>query len=294
VKNMCGAARRIAWGDAGPREASDELLSARAHVAGCADCQAFLRDMDRLSLVASQSATRESVPPALRSRLMSVAAGSAAATAARAARRITPLRVAALAAAGVVLLLGGALLRGVILPDPASANVRLLAEVVSEHGRARSGDRLESGDPAQIKTWIASRVAFGVHVPVFSDAVLRAVRLEDLGGRRGVAIEYQRNGELISYVIAPDSVVAVPQRSAAGIPTATVRGYRLAWWSEPGLVHAMVGDVAASELRALAEECIRQVMALQRKGTARLPEARAVRRANLVSNNQLRGWEDAG
>jgi len=272
----CGAARRSVWPDAGPKSATGELLRAREHVASCEQCQAFLRDMERMSQITSQSLPRESVPPETRVALMRLVGdarirGALLDGKGGGARRWPMLKRIALPAAATILLALGvnAVWRSFTAePGQRGADASLLAAVVSEHGRARSGDRFESTDAAEIKKWIAARVEFAVHVPVFRDAELRGVRLDQVGGRKGVAIEYVRSGDLVSYVIVPDSITAARGRSAGVISVTEVKGYRLAWWVEPDLVHAMVGEVAAGDLRALAEECIRQAMELRRRGIA--------------------------
>jgi anti-sigma factor RsiW len=171
-------------------------------------------------------------------------------------------------AAALALIAVGSVLRGFLSQRSAgSADTVLLAGVVSEHVRARVGERLESTDAGEVKRWIAERVSFGVFVPAFSSAELRGVRVDDIGGRRAIAIEYASGSDLVSYAIVPDTISTRRGSAVGTVETGKRDGFGLAWWIEPGLVHAMVGDVPMSHLRALAEDCIRQAMGSNRTGS---------------------------
>ena len=78
-------------------------------------------------------------------------------------------------------------------------------------------------------------------------------------GRRSAVIEYQVQGATVSYFV-------IPQASGGTNPAGPIRlemtsraGYRLVAWQEPGLLHAMVGDLSPTQLTQLAQACIRQM-----------------------------------
>ena len=94
-------------------------------------------------------------------------------------------------------------------------------------------------------------------------------RVHDLNGRRGAVIAYRVDGRDVSYYVMPATPIAggTPTPDAGSGPAVRVttwEGFRVAYWDEPGLTHAIVADLPGSRVAALAHECIRKMMALVR------------------------------
>ena len=100
-----------------------------------------------------------------------------------------------------------------------------------------------------------------MEVPELPGLQIRGARLCLMDGRRGGVVEYSSEGHPVSYFVVPDGEPA--ERLPTGEPRSAVRaGYRVVTWREPGLVHALVGDLPEATLLGLARLCIQKAMAL--------------------------------
>jgi len=250
----CGRARRLLWPGAGPRVASPEVIEAQQHAEACRACQRFGRDMLALGDAIHGGAPREPAPSDVRGRLFSAIAR--ARTGARQSPAHRRPSVQWLAAAGVLLLaLAGAFTLDPLLryrpADPFTA-------IAEEHANALGETRIASADPAEITRWLAGQVHFAMYVPVLPGAELRGARLYVIHGRRGAVVEYDVEGVAVSYFVVPDGTGAPSHAAAVRFEGAKRAGYHLVAWREPGLLHAMVGNLPASRLTTLAKACVDQ------------------------------------
>jgi anti-sigma factor RsiW len=249
----CGRARRLLWPGAGPRAASPDVIEAQQHLEACAACQQFVREMLALGDAINDAAVREPAPLDVRGRLFSAIAR--ARTGAQPAPR-RHVRAQWLAAAVVLLVgLAGAITADRLLRDTPADPITAIAE---DHAKALGEMHIASGDPAEITRWLAGQVHFAMHVPVFPDAKLRGARLCVMNGRRGAVVEYEVDGVVVSYFVVPDEA----KLAGGGTPTrfdGTRRaGYHVVAWREPGLLHAMVGNLPESRLATFAKACVEQ------------------------------------
>jgi len=254
---MCGEARRLAWPDGAPRAVNEKVAAAEAHVAECAACQAFMSDMRSLAHSVAASAPNDSAPREVRERLFAALARARFEDQRAQARRLTTRR---LAAAGIVaaIVLGTAVWR---LSPPRAADVA--ARLADDHRQALHTDGIASGDTAAAARWLSDRVGFAVHVPTFTNGQLLRARVADMEGRRSAVLAYRIDGQDVSYYILPAgrNGIASVVPGAPAVRVSAWSGFRIASWREPGLTHALVGNLPAARLAGLARECIRQMLA---------------------------------
>jgi anti-sigma factor RsiW len=249
MSDSCGRARRFLWPDAGPRPADEETIAARRHADACSECRTFFAQMEAMRTAARGTASIDVTPIELREEIY---ARLAEARHVRRSRRWSgPLLAVAVA---LVLLVGAVLF---LRPDPVGSLVSLIA---AEHATAVGGDRVSSTDRGEVERWLAARVAFAVHVPVFTGARLTGARICLTEAGRGAVVEYVVGDRSLSYFVLPSPSDA--PLTGAGLTRATESGYRLVVWRDTGLVHALVGALSHEQLDRLAKECIEQALQL--------------------------------
>ena len=261
----CGMARRELWPDNGPKSATPEVVEAQGHVAGCTSCTQFFDEMRRVSGDLRRSAARTVAPLGVRNRLFK--AISLARTGTTSRYRPTFALLATGTVAAVSLLIAGIReFPGNELSDAPS----LIPALAEEHARALGEPGIRSSDPSQVSQWLKGRLSFAIRVPVFAEASLTGARVIELGKRRGVLVEYAMGDDAVSYfVVATSPALRAPPRP--GLEKTVWDGYHVVSWTEPGLLHAFVGNVSEPALTLLARKCIEQS-----GGTmAVLPEATA-------------------
>ncbi len=253
----CGRARRLLWPGTGPREATAEVVEARAHVSGCELCRRFFEDMRRLSERLRAGAPRPEAPVEVRDRLFKAIAR--ARTGAFAARGVTPWRRRLGVGLVATVLLAGTWLGYVAAHRPATLTSDVLSSIVEDHVRVQGGSGLASGDSLEVARWLADRLPFAVQVPIFPEARLEGARLLLVNHQSGAVVEYAIGGESLSYYVLPTSSggPVAPRQ----IRVTSRSGYHLATWEDAGLTHALVAALSEPRLLALARYCIHQMMA---------------------------------
>jgi anti-sigma factor RsiW len=254
VSMTCGRTRRLLWPGAGPRTASTEVIEAQHHLEACSACQQFVREMLALGDAIHDAAAREYAPPDVRGRLFGAIArartGAQQPTSGR-RRRVQWLTAA------VVLLIG---LAGVVTADRLlrDATADPITAIVEDHAKALGESRITSRDPAEITRWLAGQLHFAMYVPALTGAELRGARLCVLDGRRGAVVEYEADGVALSYFVVPYGVEPAADATPGRFDRARRAGYQVVSWREPGLLHAMVGNLPESRLTAFAKACVEQ------------------------------------
>lgn len=250
MSDSCGRARRFLWPDAGPRPADEKTLAARRHADTCSECRAFFAQMQAARTAVRATASSDVTPIELREEIY---ARLAEARQVRRSRRWSGSLLGV--AVAVVLLLGA-----VLLLRPDSPRGSLMSVIAAEHAKAVGGDRLSSSDRGEIESWLAARVAFAVHVPVFTGARLTGARICLTEKGRGAVVEYIVGDRALSYFVLPPPPDAPP--TTDGLTRAAESGYRIVVWHDMGLVHALVGALSHEQLDRLAKECIEQALRL--------------------------------
>jgi anti-sigma factor RsiW len=250
----CGRARRLLWPDGGPRPASPDVIDAQEHFAACAACQGFIAEMRAVGDAVRESASREQAPAEVRDRLFAALAHARAGT--PPGRRRHAGQWLLLAAAVLLVMVGTTLLAGRLTRQPPADAIAALAE---DHARAVGEAHLASTDPSKVKEWLARHVHFGMQVPVLPGASLRGARISAFDGRPSAVLEYDVNGTAMSYFVIPNEPRSSDARRAMRFDQTARAGYQVVSWREPGLLHAMVGNLSPSQLVALAKACVEQV-----------------------------------
>lgn len=234
----CGRARVALWPGQGPRPASPDVLAAQEHVAGCTACSAFFAEQAALG-TAVREADRRSAPEALRRRVLAMV---------RRDRRPMRIKVVMGAAAAIVIVAGAV---AVWRPNPGVSERTILSLFTAEHQRLVAGGGISSGNASEVSRWFAGRVDFALRVPEFAGGALRGGRLCMADGHRGAIVEYEFEGQMVSYFVLPIAVRGAP----AELRHATQAGYRVVWWVQDGLLHGVVGGLPADRLEQLAKWC---------------------------------------
>ncbi len=252
----CGRARRLLWPDTGPREATAEVVEARAHVSRCELCRRFFEDMRRISEQIHAAALRPHAPVEVRDRLFKAIAR--ARTGASGFRRATPWRRWVGLGLVATALLAGTWLGYVATHRRVPPASDILGWMVEDHMRAQSGSGLASSDSLEVARWLADRLPFAVQVPIFPEARLRGARLLLIDHQSGAVVDYAIGGESLSYyVLATSSDAGAPRQ----IRVTSRLGYHLATWEDAGLTHALIAVLPEPRLLALARYCIHQMIA---------------------------------
>jgi hypothetical protein len=254
VTISCGRARRVLWPDAGPRAVTPETELAEQHMAECTECRLFLEELGRLGQLTHDLAPRVQAPRDVRDRLFKAVARARTGSPALGQRWTT--HWVGLAAV-LALLVGGALIWGSRMAAPPDRFTGL----AEDHMRATRGDGLISGDSAAVSRWLAARLPFAMEIPQLPGLRIRGARLCLMDGRRGGVVEYWSEGRPVSYFVVPDEGPAEPYPSG-DLRSAIRAGYHVVTWREPGLVHALVGDLPEATLVGLARLCMQKAMAL--------------------------------
>lgn len=251
----CGRARRLLWPDAGPREATAEVVIARQHASACADCGRFLDDMRRLGERIGEAAPRAPAPAEVRDRLFEAIAR--ARSEGKGGRRGSwRRRVGAGLAAALVL--GGAWLGWRTTSDGSPRQPEALGAIADDHLRSQRATGLRSSDSVEVARWLGERLPFAVAIPLFPDARLTGARVLLLEGRAGAVVEYAIAGRSLSYYILPDGGRHGSSEQRR-VRLASHAGYRMAVWADAGLTHALIAGLSGARLVELAHFCIAQM-----------------------------------
>jgi anti-sigma factor RsiW len=228
------------------------VIDAQQHLAGCTACQAFIAEMRAVGHSIHESAPREEAPAEVRERLFAALAQARAGTRPRRGRHARNWLLLAAAVLGITL--GTALLTDRLTRQPSADPIAALAE---DHARSVGEAHIASTDPVQVANWVVGQVHFGMQVPVLPGASLRGARISVFDGRRGAVLEYDVDGTPMSYFVIPNES-APDGRRPMRFDQAAHAGYQIVSWREPGLLHAMVGNLSPSQIVSLAKACVEQ------------------------------------
>ena len=216
-----------------------------AHIAGCPDCTARLREFNELRQAMTPTSLRYTAPASLRARIEGKLP----------APRSVPSRRAVLggfaAGAGATAIAASGLLLMVMRGDEQK---RILDEVVSAHLRSLQAQHLidvASSDQHTVKPWFNGRLDAA---PPVADLTAQGFTL--LGGRLDyvdakpvAAIVYRRRVHIINLFCAP-----APGSGHRGATMESLHGFNVRRWSENGLNLWAVSDIEADELQDFGEK----------------------------------------
>lgn len=248
----CFETRAALWPPERPRLADSAVAEARRHIDGCAECQAYFAQ-DRTLLECYDRIRTTRAPRHVRERVFdTLARERAGGGLAQPHRDVAGRRrwgTPSVAAAALIMsVLGGAFALGssrAVTDDDAMFVEDYLR-------RAVGADHIESSDPAEVTRFLTRELG-QAFVPLRSeDLEIERAEICLLEGRRGAMIVYKRHGQVISHYVVP---------SNEGVDRAPIRGRDLGTgtgapsvitWASPDLEQALVGEVSAEALMALA------------------------------------------
>jgi len=252
----CGRTRRLLWPEAGPREATAEVVAAREHAVGCEACRRFLDDMGQIGERIGRIALRPTAPAEVRDRLFKAIARARTATGGP--PRATRLRQMFIAGVAALLFVGLSWLGYVTIRGESSATDEL-GSIVEDQLRSQKGAGLASSDSLQVAQWLGERLPFAVQVPIFPEARLTGARLLVYNRQAGAVVEYLVQSRVLTYYVLPGGGGGFARQ----VQLASRDGYRVASWHDAGLTHALVGTLPGRKLVELARYCMHQMMATQ-------------------------------
>lgn len=256
----CAEARRILWPPERLRAVDEEVSRAQLHVRECACCQSYLRQDEALldlyarvrGIRAPRSVRRRVFDTLTAARLAGVSRSEGGSTPPRERlRRLGALPVVPVATlVTLVALLAAELYAPLVDGEPSAVFVEDYLR------RAVGQERIESGDPMEIRRFLEREL--GLRVAPLSVEGFALVRAEIclLEGRRGAMIVYRGAGGDVSHYVIPknDTADRPPVVSTrAGGPTMPV-----VTWAVDEVEHALVGEIEADVLLDLAEQSLRR------------------------------------
>ncbi len=255
----CSEVRRRLWPADILRVNDADVEAALEHARVCPGCEVFLERDRRVAELIRETVPRVRAPSALRERLYNALARERAGTATpRTERRRlrSTLLVAGLLIAGLAL---GTLVQrsGLgVRTSPATAFAEDYLRRVVER------EALDSGDRQQVASFFARELGVAVALPEIPGFDLDRATICLMNGRRGGVVEYRSQGRHFSYYLVPLSRETAANRSrrppqlstgSAAVPgLGHESGLGVATWQDAEHQHALVGNLAAQELRRLA------------------------------------------
>ncbi len=226
---------------------------ARLHFAECMECQAYLREHERLRIEVRKLAEREHAPQALHESIAELLQQPARGTPRRTRRWMT------IAAAVLILVGAGSALTWyghirTVTPD------RLAQEFIADHLHYLPGrEQVVSDSPRQVESWFQGRVEFPVHVPEVPSATLQDARVCDISGRKAALLHYRRNpgDALISVFIAEEPKTFEQHKRPVALVT-SIQGLNSTLWCHRGLVYDVVAELNDLSLQQIAESVQKQ------------------------------------
>jgi anti-sigma factor RsiW len=230
----------------------------RGHLAICADCTG-IAEIEGALTAALERLPQHPAPLDLKRRLRASWPETPRPPAWR--RRLRTLVPALAAAAGLVIAAPIAWERLAVRPDREAAN-RLVAEAVNDHVRVLISQQpleVKSSDTHQVRPWFAGRVDFAPVVPFGGDAEfpLQGGAVGYFLDRKAAVFVYGYRLHTISLLVFRADGLRWPRRDLTRIGGAeayveATRGFNVMVWRQADLGYALVSDVEAPTLRALA------------------------------------------
>jgi anti-sigma factor RsiW len=219
-----------------------------AHIVGCADCAARLREFQELRKAMTPAAMRYTAPAGLRERIE----GKLPAPSAAGASRRSLIKGFAGGAALSAIAASGLL----VMVMRADDQKRVLGEVVSAHLRSLQAQQthlidVQSSDQHTVKPWFNGRldVAPPVVELTAQGFTLLGGRLDYVDAKPVAAIVYRRRVHIINLFCAP-----APGSDHRAATMESLHGYNVRRWSENGLNLWAVSDINAEELAEFGEK----------------------------------------
>ena len=250
----CEEVRLALWPNPRGQASAPDAVAALSHYAGCLACQRFFAAQGRLGNRLRRLAVAPSAPRGLRDRVhASLGIPRANPFAARRWRRRSALVVAGLAAAAVALFL--------LVGPPMGTTDRLAQPFVDEALRDAPEQSPAGLDRAGMARWFAVQLGHEVFVMEMPDAELMGRYVTRVGDVPSAVLRYRMHGLPLTYVVVPGERVMDRRVTDGEVIALASRGLEVLIWGEPGAAHVVVAPMPRETLRAIAEECRRQMRA---------------------------------
>jgi anti-sigma factor RsiW len=232
----------------------------RAHLDGCADCTRDDALEHELTKALEQRLPLHPASIALKRRL--AAQWPTASTQRSWWRRWRPVLMPALAFAALLMLVTPVLYYERTASRMAGERAGLVAEAVNDHLRVLASQHpldIESSDVHQVKPWFEGRLDFAPRVAFEGDAEfpLKGGALGYFRDRKAAVFVYARRLHPITLLVFRADGLTWPTRAQTPGGPAEVyrtvdRGFNVIMWRTDELGYALVSDVDARDLNALA------------------------------------------
>lgn len=250
----CQAARFALWPN--PKAAaSSEAAEALRHLSECPGCQRFFAVQARLGARLKRLAQSQLAP--LHTRHAVQAALLAEPLAAVRHRRWSRGRVAVLAGMAAAAAAGLMFVR-----PPLSTTDRLARPLVAEAMRDMPAESHAGFDHQSLSRWFADRLGHPVFVMEMPGAhLIGGYVTRRIGGVPSPVMRYRADGMEVTYLVVPGGRLMDRTVAAGEVMSLRSRGLEVLIWGEPSGAHVMVAPMPREELKAIAEECVRQMRA---------------------------------
>jgi anti-sigma factor RsiW len=233
----------------------------RAHLDGCAECARADAVEHELTKALEQRLPQHPASLALKRRLAAQWPAPGAASRSRWSRW-RPALMPALAVAALLLLATPVLYYERAASRTAGERAGLVAEAVNDHLRVLASQHpldIESSDVHRVKPWFEGRLDFAPRVAFEGDAEfpLKGGAVGYFRDRKAAVFMYTRRLHPITLLVFRADGLTWPTRAPAPGGSTEVyrtadRGFNVIMWRTPELGYALVSDVDARDLNALA------------------------------------------
>lgn len=249
VPMTCEEARQTCWPLRQPKLVAGRLEAARIHLETCQACQDFLAHSEVLADCYEQL-VEEKAPFELKERVFDAIAheraGRSAERTAGSAGRGGFGRIVRVAAVGLIALGSGAVLTRATQNPPVEPSSAIVDDYLR---RAVGQERINNSDPRMVGQWLARELGLEMPPIQFAGLDLQGAEICLLDGERGAMIRYKKDGVEVSHYLVPRR--GAEQRDPAlGVARGTMPP--LVTWATESMEQALVGDLDAAELLALA------------------------------------------
>lgn len=251
----CWEARELLWPQDSPRPYSAGEDAARRHLDACPACQEFFRRDRLVSRRIREHGLAAKAPQELRERVYDALARERALLPPPPpdGSRMWPASGRGLAVAAGILLLAVALNDIWLAASRASATDVYVQDYVS---RAMEEEVMESPDPSAISHFFLKEMGRSLPPVTPGEGKLSRAMICLIRGRRAAMVEYEVDGRTVAHYRLPLLRPGTPPEGritrASGIRLATERGVRVARWEDGAFEHALVSELPAERLLALA------------------------------------------
>lgn len=233
-----------------PAEVQEEV---RTHLHDCSSCAQADRDERTLSDLLERQLPQHPARPALKRRLAALVKATTPAHEPwfpfPVARWLAPALAAGLLATTSLLVYSKA-------PRGGSELALITSEAVNDHLRVLNSQRpveIESGGPHQVKPWFQGKLDFSPDVPEVAPLVLQGGSVGYFRDRKAAVIVYALRLHTVTLLEVRAGDFPWPS-STSEVRAASDRRFNAFFWRGGDLGYALVSDIDAKELGAIARE----------------------------------------